>query len=165
MNFSKTALIDIRKITVLLAILLAPIQVYAFGVDLGVDIKIGDKNIKTETTRQATPVKHNGPPDHAPAHGYRAKHKYEYYPDSQVYFESSRGLYFYLSGSNWKMTASLPTDLKLKLGNHVTIEMEGDKPYVKNAEHKTKYPPGQMKKASHKNKMAKNKGNKNKKHK
>jgi len=23
---------------------------------------------------------HNGPPDHAPAHGYRAKYQYRYYP-------------------------------------------------------------------------------------
>ena len=132
MNYLKTAIINYIKIIPLAAILLAPIQVYAFGIDLGVDIKIGDGGKKTETSQKTTPVKHNGPPDHAPAHGYRAKHKYEYYPDSQVYFESSRGLYFYLSGSNWKMTASLPTDLKLKLGNHVTIEMDSDKPYVKN---------------------------------
>ncbi len=28
--------------------------------------------------------KKNGPPAHAPAHGYRAKHKYRYYPDCSV---------------------------------------------------------------------------------
>ncbi len=165
MNFKKTLIKDFIRIIYLTAIFLAPIHVYAFGIDFGVDINIGDSGAKSATTSKTSPVKHNGPPDHAPAHGYRAKHKYEYYPDSQVYFESSRGLYFYLSGSSWKMSASLPLDLKVKLGNQVTIEMDSDKPYTKYDEHKAKYPPRQMKKASHKNKSAKNNSNKNKNHK
>ena len=37
-----------------------------------------------------------GPPPHAPAHGYRAKHTYRYYPDASVYFDISRKIYFYL---------------------------------------------------------------------
>lgn len=114
----------------------------------------------------AQPAK-NGPPDHAPAHGYRAKHQYKYYPSSEVYFDPARALYFFLSGSQWKVSASLPDPLKLHLGGSVSIEMDSDKPYTHHAEHKKKYPPGQSKnkakpqKASQQ-KQDKGKGSKNK---
>ena len=147
----------------LVAVLLVPLQVSAIDVDLGIDIKLGNAGATTEPTGNASTAKHNGPPDHAPAHGYRAKHKYDYYPDSQVYLDSNRGVYFYLSGKNWQMSANLPLDLKVKLGDHVIIEMENDKPYIKHAEHKASYPPGHMKKAPNKNKVAKQNGNKHKK--
>ena len=97
----------------------------------------------------------HGPPPHAPAHGYRAKHRYRYYPHSQVYFDPVRQLYFYLEGSGWRMAASLPHALRLQLDHYVMIEMESDRPYVHFKEHKAKYPPGQRKK--HKNKKKKKK--------
>ncbi len=91
-----------------------------------------------------------GPPAHAPAHGYRAKHTYRYYPCSCVYFDASRKLYFYLEGDNWKMAVSLPRDLQLRLGGYVTMELDTDKPYTRFEEHKRKYPPGQLKKKNKK---------------
>lgn len=91
-----------------------------------------------------------GPPDHAPAHGYRAK--YNYYPAAQVYFDTERKVYFYLDGDSWNMSVSLPKDIKIGLGDYVTIEMDTDKPYSKFKEHKVKYPPGQLKKKKKKNK-------------
>jgi hypothetical protein len=91
-----------------------------------------------------------GPPPHAPAHGYRAKHNYHYYPSAQVYFDISRRVYFYLDGDNWKMTVSLPTRFRIKLGEHVAIEMDSDKPYTQFEKHKKKYPPGQLKKKKRK---------------
>jgi hypothetical protein len=39
------------------------------------------------------PVAKNGPPAHAPAHGYRAKHRYRYYPSCSVYFDIGRVLW------------------------------------------------------------------------
>ena len=36
--------------------------------------------------------KKNGPPAHAPAHGYRAKHQYRYFPSCKVYHDIDRGL-------------------------------------------------------------------------
>ena len=87
-----------------------------------------------------------GPPAHAPAHGYRAKHHYRYYPSCYVYFDVSRKCYFYLSGDRWKVSASLPVHMRVQLGNYVSIEMDTDRPYTKFKEHKTKYPPGQLKK-------------------
>jgi len=34
--------------------------------------------------------KDSGPPDHAKAHGYRAKHTYRYYPSAQAYYDVER---------------------------------------------------------------------------
>ena len=99
-------------------------------------------------------VKKGGPPPHAPAHGYRAKYKYRYYPASSVYYDMDRGLYFYLEGPDWQISASLPHAIQVGLGDHVVLEMEADKPYIHYDEHKHKYPPGQFK---NKNKKVKNK--------
>lgn len=131
------------------AILLMP-KAYAadFGLDIG--IKIGNTDQKQYEQKGHT---HQGPPDHAPAHGYRARHTYHYYPDSEVYYDSGSGVYFYLSDDNWKVSARLPIEFSARLGDHVTIEMESDKPYHEHHVHKSKYPPGKMKhKAKHKNK-------------
>lgn len=90
--------------------------------------------------------KGGGPPDHAPAHGRRAKYRYRYYPDVSVYFDAGRGLYFYLFSGSWKFSTRLPGDLSGRLGSSVFIEMDSDKPYIEHDRHKAKYPPGQAKK-------------------
>ncbi len=96
----------------------------------------------------------NGPPAHAPAYGYRAKHMYmyQYYPSVSVYRDTGTGMYFYLSGSNWQVGATLPDALKVNLGSSVTLEMDTDKPYIYNDQHRQQYPPGQAKKNKKKNK-------------
>ncbi len=94
--------------------------------------------------------KKGGPPAHAPAHGYRAKHKYRYYPDCSVYHDSERGLYFYLKGVNWEIGASLPNNMRAGLGESVTMELDTDRPYVYNADHVKKYPPKKSKGKKHK---------------
>ena len=86
------------------------------------------------------------PPAHAPAHGYRAKHQYRYYPSSSVYYDRNRKVYFYLKGDNWEVGTTLPNRIRLRLGDYVSIEMNTDKPYTHYADHVKKYPPGQMKK-------------------
>jgi hypothetical protein len=93
-------------------------------------------------------VEAGGPPPHAPAHGYRAKHVYYYYPHSQVYFDTGRNVYFYMEGDSWRMSVALPNELSVRLGDHVRLELDTDKPYVYFGEHKQKYPPGQAKKAN-----------------
>jgi len=90
--------------------------------------------------------KKGGPPAHAPAHGYRAKHKYRYYPSCSVYYDTGRKLYFYLSGENWQVSASLPSQFGIELGGYVSLEIDNDRPYEYYKEHKAKYPPGQAKK-------------------
>ena len=87
-----------------------------------------------------------GPPAHAPAHGYRAKRLYNYYPGANVYFEPAQNLWFFLSGGVWTFGAALPDTLKIKLGSPVSLELDTDKPYLYNGEHLKKYPPGQAKK-------------------
>jgi hypothetical protein len=96
--------------------------------------------------------KKKGPPAHAPAHGYRAKHQYRYYPSRSVYYDTGRGLYFYLKGKNWEVGASLPTNLRVGLGDSVSIELDTDRPYIHHADHVKNYPPGQKKKKDKKNK-------------
>lgn len=91
-------------------------------------------------------VREGGPPPWAPAHGYRAKHAYHYYPDAFVYFDVSRNLYFYLEGAEWTAGVSLPGSIQAQLGDYVCIELETDRPYAYHNEHRSKYPPGQMKK-------------------
>jgi hypothetical protein len=105
--------------------------------------------------------KKGGPPAHAKAHGYRAKHKYRYYPDCSVYQDTERGLYFYIKNGNWEIGASLPYNLQMGLGKSVSLELDTDKPYTYHADHVKEYPPGKMKK----NKNKKDKNKKNKKHK
>lgn len=94
--------------------------------------------------------KKKGPPAHAPAHGYRAKYQYRYFPSRSVYFDTGRGLYFYLKGNNWEVGVSLPSSLRVELGDSVSIELDTDKPYIYHADHVKKFPPGQMKKKNKK---------------
>jgi len=80
-----------------------------------------------------------GPPPHAKAHGYRAKHTYRYYPSANAYYDVERKSYFYLEGNNWRVGVSLPDNLNVRLGNYVTIGMDSDKPYTSFEEHKRQY--------------------------
>ena len=81
----------------------------------------------------------NGPPSHAPAHGYRAKYQYRYYPRCRVYYDVEKGVYFYLKGENWEVGISLPGHLKNDLGEYVSLELDTDKPHLFNEEHIKKY--------------------------
>ena len=91
--------------------------------------------------------KKHGPPAHAAAHGYRAKHTYRYYATVRVYYDLGRRLYFYLEGQHWRRSASLPRHLRARLdSDYVLIEMNTDKPYTQHAKHKKHHPPGKTKK-------------------
>lgn len=103
----------------------------------------------------ANEIHAKGPPPHAPAHGYRAQHHYKYYPEKQVYFDTDRNLYFYLSNGRWISAISLPKPLRLNLGLAVSIDLDHDKPYLKHSVYKKKYPPG--KKHKHKKEREKEK--------
>jgi hypothetical protein len=80
------------------------------------------------------------PPAHAPAYGYRAPHRYRYYPKEQVYFDPDRRVYFYQKGSRWRMSSSLPAHLQVGHSPFVTVESKQDKPYLEFKNHKAKYP-------------------------
>jgi hypothetical protein len=95
---------------------------------------------------EAGPLAKGGPPPWAPAHGYRAKHRYRYYPSFYVYFDVGRKLYFYLEGDSWRVSARLPIGIHLEYAQYVSIELETDRPFEFFSEHRKKYPPGQAKK-------------------
>ena len=82
-----------------------------------------------------------GPPPWAPAHGYRAKYQYYYYPNSQVYYDSNRGLYFYYSNEKWEFSVSLPSFINLDKNISVVLEMDADEPYIYHSEVVKRYPP------------------------
>jgi hypothetical protein len=87
-----------------------------------------------------------GPPPWAPAHGYRAKHRYYYYPASYVYFDVGTRTYFYYDGGQWQVSVSLPTGIHIEAGDYVVLDMETDRPYTYHSEVSKRYPPGQAKK-------------------
>jgi hypothetical protein len=93
-----------------------------------------------------------GPPPWAPAHGYRAKHRYRYYPSQRVYHDRDRGLYFYYRNGQWEISVSLPSDIHINVNDYVTLEMNTDRPYEYNDEVVKRYPPGQLKKKNKKKK-------------
>jgi hypothetical protein len=109
----------------------------------GVHLGWGTDNCQTSPPHQ---VNRHGPPPHAPAHGYRAKYEYRYFPTNKLYFDPQRKLYFYLDGDSWKVGASLPSGMSLSVENYVTLVMDTDKPYTQHDVHSHKYPPGQTKK-------------------
>lgn len=92
------------------------------------------------------PPRKPGPPPWAPAHGHRAKYRYWYYPAHYVYYDVGRGIYFYLEGDGWRVSARLPSGIHLEYADYVYIELETDKPYEYFGEHRRKYPPGHAKK-------------------
>ena len=98
------------------------------------------------------PPQKNGPPPWAPAHGHRAKYRYRYYPNSQVYFNENRGNYIYYRNGNWEVSVSLPDRIRIEVNDYVTLEMDTDQPYRYHDDVNRKYPPGQMKKDKDKGK-------------
>lgn len=109
-----------------------------FGMFLLTGCRVAELEVSTAPPRP-------GPPPHAPAHGYRAKHMYHYYPSAHVYYEPARGVYFYYENGNWRVGASLPAHIRISAGERVVIQMDSDRPYVDFEAHKKRYPPGQAK--------------------
>ncbi|HOB15722.1 MAG TPA: hypothetical protein PK894_02570 [Defluviitoga sp.] len=96
--------------------------------------------VKGTTVSDSKP-KDQSPPPWAPAHGYRAKYTYRYYPDACVYYDTNRRLYFYFSNEKWNFSASLPSFIKVDLGQSIVLEMDVDKPYIFHSEVIKRYPP------------------------
>ncbi|MFQ6079841.1 MAG: hypothetical protein ACE5NJ_12015 [Thermodesulfobacteriota bacterium] len=115
----------------------------------GCNVKRGGVEVGSPPPETGPPPK-GGPPPWAPAHGYRAKYRYRYYPSFYVYFDLGRQVYFYLEGDRWRVSAQLPSAIRIESADYVTIELKTDKPYEYFAEHKKKYPPGQAKKKQRK---------------
>ena len=101
--------------------------------------KKGPKKVKT------TYKKETGPPPWAPAHGYRAKTRYVYFTEHNFYYDNDRGVYIYMSGKNWEVSARIPDLFKnVNLTAEVKIDLDfsADNPQKYNADHKKKYKKG-----------------------
>ena len=109
---------------------------------------------KNTSPKSNQPIPHavKGPPPWAPAHGYRAKYKYRYYPSSRVYYDTGRGIYFYYNDGDWHVSVSLPKEIRIDVDDFVALEMDADKPYKYHSEVEKKYPPGKVKIKNNKNK-------------
>lgn len=75
-----------------------------------------------------------------PAHG-RPFHRYNYYPNAEIYFDIGRNTYFYLdSAGAWTFSVNLPLHLRSHLRNgYVEVEMEHDRPYLRHKYYRNKY--------------------------
>jgi len=92
------------------------------------------------------------PPPWAPAHGYRAKYHYRYYPDSQVYYNINKDAYFYYRNGRWDTSGYLPDRIRIDTKNYVALEMDTDRPYRYHSEIKKEYSPRKSKKEKDKGK-------------
>lgn len=82
-----------------------------------------------------------GMPPWAPAHGYRAKTRYIYFPKENFYYDWNTRNYLYLDGKNWAVKATLPKLIGINLRKSIQIELDftGEKPYRFNTLHLAKY--------------------------
>lgn len=100
---------------------------------------------KSQQKEKAHFKKETGPPPWAPAHGYRAKTRYVYFSEHNFYYDNSRGIYIYLSGRNWEVSASIPSLFKsvdLNAAVKIDLDFTADDPQKYNADHKRKYKKG-----------------------
>jgi hypothetical protein len=82
------------------------------------------------------------PPPWAPAHGYRAKYNYQYYPSTEIYYDTGRNIYFYFNNGEWKASTRLPGQIRLGSGYNIPLVMNTAKPYQYHSEVIKRYPPG-----------------------
>ena len=99
---------------------------------------------KNDKNKQVPPGqamdKGTGPPDHAPAHGYRRK--YRYYPNNNVYFDETANVYHYYYNNQWQSGPEIPKSvLSIDLGDFVNIELETEFPWEFNSDHQKTYGP------------------------
>lgn len=77
----------------------------------------------------------------APPSGQIVRHQYRYYPESTVYLDPGRRLFFYKKGEKWVSTTILPASIRVDWKNYVVVELDTDKPYLRHGEVAKKYPP------------------------
>lgn len=148
-----------KKSTILILLTAAVVCVLAMSGCYGGRVVVEDRPVYTPPPPPPAPPPHEkGPPPWAPAHGYRAKHQYHYYPASYVYLDIGRQVYFYYQGNGWQVSARLPVGISIDVSDYVTLEMETDRPYQYHTEVARRYPPGQAKKGEDEDGKGKAKG-------
>jgi hypothetical protein len=94
-------------------------------------------------SEDALAQKKGGPPPWAPAHGYRAKTRYVYFPQHNIYYDTQRSIYIYVnSGGNWEIGAKMPRGVNrstLRDSRQVELRLNIDNPQRYNTEHLRRY--------------------------
>lgn len=83
-----------------------------------------------------------GPPKWAPAHGYRAKTRYVYFPEHNFYYDLQAHHYFYLNNGGWSVSVAIPAPfISVNLGRSTQVQLNyyGAYPYYYNRDHRVKY--------------------------
>lgn len=93
-------------------------------------VRVGGGTSSHENHGSSPAVKKGGPPAHAPAHGYRKKFDYRYYPSKKVYYCVERKLYFWIEGDGWKLGVELPSNISLSGSDSVAVDISDDTPYL-----------------------------------
>ncbi len=89
-------------------------------------------NVYTSPHEAARAV--GGPPAHAPAHGWRSKNRYYFYPSCQVYYSPQRNCYIWRGPRGWVVTPKPPEKVLLMADEAVTVELDGDASEVNRSE-------------------------------
>jgi hypothetical protein len=71
-----------------------------------------------------------GPRPWAPAHGFRRKVSYHYYPDHEVYYCPSRRQYVWFEYGEWRVGVTLPASITLdaRHDRHYVVSLASDEP-------------------------------------
>ena len=83
-----------------------------------------------------------GPPPWATGHLYKAKTRYVYFPDQNMYYDIQRKSYIYASNNNWEVRTQVPSVyVGINLGKSTQVELDfyGDAPQRYNTSHRTVY--------------------------
>ena len=74
-------------------------------------------------------AKPHGPPPWAPAHGYRAKQRYRYYPAYNIYQDPVSGVFFTFQGGAWSRGDLPPGVAPQGLGKYREFDGYADEPW------------------------------------
>lgn len=85
-----------------------------------------------------------GPPPWAPAHGFRAKTRYVYFPEYNFYFDLEKKVYIHFQAGKWSLSIELPSrlgNLNLRNASKFELELDIDNPQIYNTEHQMRFRP------------------------
>jgi hypothetical protein len=73
-------------------------------------------------------------------YGYAAPsgYVYDYYPDTEVYFATSRHLYYWHEGNDWRSGRAAPP--RFELHSHVRLNLASPEPYRHHEDVRKQYP-------------------------
>ena len=57
---------------------------------------------------------------------------YLYYPSVNIYYDTTRKLYFFTDGEDWQEAVSLPSTFLIDKNEAVTVRLKSDKPFLSN---------------------------------